>query len=193
MRFCFPTEREKRLEQNRAVIFGTMMRVAPNHIFGAVPSPLLNYRNRHILFDEETAWMVTESVHPRHGHFQFAEQGMQRPTQDIVQPHRASSSTLENVAEGPIPDVVFHHRCDLPPKAKWPRLRLDSEAYRLLCREVLGRDGWRCQSCGLVEGLQVHHIQLRSRLGDDPAGILVSLCARCHQEVHRQRHTLSGT
>jgi 5-methylcytosine-specific restriction endonuclease McrA len=48
-------------------------------------------------------------------------------------------------------------------------LRLDPEAYRLLCREVLERDGWRCQSCGRMEDLQVHHIQPRSGPGDDTA------------------------
>jgi len=71
-------------------------------------------------------------------------------------------------------------------RAKRPRLRLDPEAYRKLCREVLERDGWRCQSCGRMENLQVHHIQPRSRLGDDTAENLVALCAKCHQEVHRQ-------
>ena len=54
-------------------------------------------------------------------------------------------------------------------RAKQPRLRLDAEAYRQLCREVLKRDSWRCQSCGGIEGLHVHHIQYRSRLGDDAA------------------------
>jgi len=63
-------------------------------------------------------------------------------------------------------------------------LKLNSEAYRQLCREVLERDGWRCQSCGRTEGLQVHHIRPRSRLGDDTAENLIALCAECHQKVH---------
>ncbi|MGD0907850.1 MAG: HNH endonuclease [Candidatus Acidiferrales bacterium] len=71
-------------------------------------------------------------------------------------------------------------------RAKRPRLRLDPEAYRRLCREVLERDGWRCQSCGCIEGLQVHHIRPRSRLGDDAAENLIALCALCHQKAHRQ-------
>jgi 5-methylcytosine-specific restriction endonuclease McrA len=57
-----------------------------------------------------------------------------------------------------------------------PWLRLDPEAYRELCREVLERDGWRCQSCGRMEDLQVHHIKWRSRLGDDTAENLIALC-----------------
>src|ERR1700733_9845821 len=69
---------------------------------------------------------------------------------------------------------------------KAARLRLDPEAYRRLCREVLERDGWRCQSCGCIEGLQVHHISPRSRLGDDTAENLIALCAKCHQNLHRR-------
>jgi 5-methylcytosine-specific restriction endonuclease McrA len=78
-------------------------------------------------------------------------------------------------------------------RAKRPRLRLEPEAYRQHCREILERDGWRCQTCGRMEDLQVHHIQPRSHLGDDTEVNLVTLCAKCHQEVHRQEHTLSGT
>ena len=70
-------------------------------------------------------------------------------------------------------------------RAKRPRLRLEPEAYRQLCLEVLERDRWRCQSCGRMEGLQVHHIQPRSRLGNDTDENLVALCIRCHQEAHR--------
>jgi hypothetical protein len=40
-------------------------------------------------------------------------------------------------------------------RPKQPRLRLDPELYEQLCREVLQRDGWRCQSCGSLKNLQV--------------------------------------
>jgi 5-methylcytosine-specific restriction endonuclease McrA len=66
-----------------------------------------------------------------------------------------------------------------------PRLRLDPETYRQLCREVLERDRWRCQSCGRAEDLQVHHIRPRGRLGDDRASNLIALCALCYLKVHR--------
>ena len=68
-----------------------------------------------------------------------------------------------------------------------PRLRLESEAYRQLCLEVLKRDGWRCQKCGRIEDLQVHHIQSRGLLGDDADENLITLCVRCHQELHLRR------
>jgi 5-methylcytosine-specific restriction endonuclease McrA len=47
---------------------------------------------------------------------------------------------------------------------KSPRLRLDSKNYSELHRQVLERDGWRCQVCGGMQNLQVHHLKFRSRL-----------------------------
>ena len=44
--------------------------------------------------------------------------------------------------------------------AKTRRLRLDPESYRELHRQVLERDGWRCQVCGSMQNLQVHHLQI---------------------------------
>jgi hypothetical protein len=44
-----------------------------------------------------------------------------------------------------------------------PRFRLDPAAYAALHRLVLERDGWRCQACGTMQNLQVHHQQPRSR------------------------------
>ena len=69
-------------------------------------------------------------------------------------------------------------------KPKQPRLRLEPEAYRQLTRQVLARDGWRCQDCGTARDLQVHHIRSRGRLGDDAEENLITLCAACHQARH---------
>jgi 5-methylcytosine-specific restriction endonuclease McrA len=67
---------------------------------------------------------------------------------------------------------------------KRPRLRLDPESYRRLHQRVLDRDGWRCQSCGRSRDLQVHHIEPRSRLGNDTEENLITLCAACHRSCH---------
>jgi len=72
----------------------------------------------------------------------------------------------------------------IPPKRA--RLRLSAESYRQLHREVLRRDGWRCQRCGAMEGLEVHHVQFRSRSGDDDEVNLITLCGGCHRQAHRR-------
>ena len=69
---------------------------------------------------------------------------------------------------------------------KQSRLRLDPESYKQLCREVLQRDGWRCQSCGSLQNLQIHHKQYRSRSGNDSEQNLITLCADCHLLIHRR-------
>jgi 5-methylcytosine-specific restriction endonuclease McrA len=66
-----------------------------------------------------------------------------------------------------------------------PRLRLSADSYRKLRAEVLQRDGWRCQTCGSRDRLQVHHIRSRGRLGDDTDENLITLCADCHSDIHR--------
>jgi len=69
---------------------------------------------------------------------------------------------------------------------KSPRIRLDATSYRDLHRRVLERDGWRCQVCGSMQHLQVHHLKLRSQAGSDVEQNLITLCAECHERVHRK-------
>lgn len=69
--------------------------------------------------------------------------------------------------------------------SKSPRLRLDSIAYENLRQQVLRRDGWRCQSCGAMSNLEVHHQQFRSQSGNDLETNLITLCASCHGRTHR--------
>ena len=68
---------------------------------------------------------------------------------------------------------------------KSPRLRLAQELYENLRQQVLRRDGWRCQSCGAMSNLEVHHRELRSRSGADAEQNLITLCTACHAIVHR--------
>ncbi len=65
-----------------------------------------------------------------------------------------------------------------------PRRKLDPVNYRALRKQVLMRDRWRCQWCGSLRSLQVYHRKFRSRLGDDTAQNLITLCADCHREEH---------
>jgi 5-methylcytosine-specific restriction endonuclease McrA len=64
-------------------------------------------------------------------------------------------------------------------------LRLDPVSYENLRQLVLRRDGWRCQSCGTMANLEVHHKQLRSHSGEDSELNLVTLCTQCHTGIHR--------
>jgi 5-methylcytosine-specific restriction endonuclease McrA len=67
---------------------------------------------------------------------------------------------------------------------KRPRIRKEPELYARLRREILERDGWRCQKCGCSRNLDVHHRIRRSALGDDRETNLITLCRECHQIVH---------
>ena len=69
-------------------------------------------------------------------------------------------------------------------RQKRHRLKLKIEAYTLLRKRVLERDGWRCQQCGSSKDLHVHHLTRRSELGDDAEENLLTLCAWCHSHVH---------
>jgi 5-methylcytosine-specific restriction endonuclease McrA len=65
------------------------------------------------------------------------------------------------------------------------RIRLDPMSYEDLRQQVLRRDGWRCQSCGSMSNLEVHHQQFRSHYGDDSEKNLITLCTHCHVGFHR--------
>ncbi|MGH9517131.1 MAG: HNH endonuclease [Terriglobales bacterium] len=72
--------------------------------------------------------------------------------------------------------------CSIP---KRPRLRLDRVTYRQLHEHVLKRDGWRCQNCGTMTSLEVHHQKFRSHSGDDSKENLITLCTSCHSKWHK--------
>jgi 5-methylcytosine-specific restriction endonuclease McrA len=72
-------------------------------------------------------------------------------------------------------------------RQKQPRLELSPEEYKKLRIRVLERDGWRCQECGSMERLEVHHINRRSQLGGDVMQNLITLCAVCHGKCHGGR------
>jgi 5-methylcytosine-specific restriction endonuclease McrA len=67
---------------------------------------------------------------------------------------------------------------------KSPRVRLDSAESQRLRARVLKRDSWRCQSCGSMSNLEVHHARFRSQQGDDTDENLITLCSRCHKHLH---------
>jgi len=64
--------------------------------------------------------------------------------------------------------------------------RLDALSFESLRQQILRRDGWRCQSCGTMSNLEVHHREFRSHSGSDSEENLITLCAACHTRVHRR-------
>ena len=73
-------------------------------------------------------------------------------------------------------------------RARAHRLRLDPLSYERLRQQILCRDGWRCQSCGTMSNLEVHHKRFRSHSGHDSDKNLITLCSTCHAFVHRSRN-----
>jgi ATP-dependent DNA helicase RecQ len=71
-------------------------------------------------------------------------------------------------------------------RPKTPPLRLDPVSYESLRQQILNRDGWRCQSCGTMSNLEIHHKQFRSHSGDDSEENLITLCTACHARMHRR-------
>jgi 5-methylcytosine-specific restriction endonuclease McrA len=72
-------------------------------------------------------------------------------------------------------------------RSELSRLRLDPISYEDVRQRVLRRDGWRCQSCGTMSNLEVHHQQFRSHSGHDVEENLITLCAICHGVKHARR------
>jgi 5-methylcytosine-specific restriction endonuclease McrA len=64
-------------------------------------------------------------------------------------------------------------------------LRLDPLSYERLRQQILRRNGWRCQFCGTMSNLELHHIEFRSHSGADSEENLITLCTGCHRSVHQ--------
>ncbi|PYV65677.1 MAG: hypothetical protein DMG97_31605 [Acidobacteria bacterium] len=69
-------------------------------------------------------------------------------------------------------------------------LRLEEKAYEALRGQILRRDGWRCQACGAMTNLEVHHKRFRSQSGEDTEQNLITLCFDCHAHAHHRTEYL---
>ena len=70
---------------------------------------------------------------------------------------------------------------------KRPRVKLEPKDYAVLHQQVLERDNWRCQACGSMQNLEVHHMQFRSHSGSDTKQNLITLCFACHGRFHNDK------
>ena len=70
-------------------------------------------------------------------------------------------------------------------------MRQLSEADRSISEQsrlhILIRDSWRCQVCGSMSRLEVHHQVFRSHGGEDSDENLIVLCHECHMGLHARR------
>jgi len=61
---------------------------------------------------------------------------------------------------------------------------LKSDAWQRKRYVVLRRDNWKCVYCG-NRATQVHHTRYaRLNIGKEPIEWLVSICKKCHDEIH---------
>ena len=52
----------------------------------------------------------------------------------------------------------------------------------------LNRDNYKCKCCGLKKGtLEVHHIIYKSKGGSDDLDNLITLCRKCHKDLHSDK------
>jgi 5-methylcytosine-specific restriction endonuclease McrA len=61
--------------------------------------------------------------------------------------------------------------------------RLRYRQWQRVRKQVLERDGYRCQQCGSVKGLVVHHIRPWVETQDDSLGNLITVCRACHARL----------
>jgi 5-methylcytosine-specific restriction endonuclease McrA len=57
-------------------------------------------------------------------------------------------------------------------------------------RAVYNRDGWHCRHCNKNSQLTPHHVIYRSAGGTDDLNNLLTLCMKCHDDVHGGRLTV---
>ena len=60
---------------------------------------------------------------------------------------------------------------------------IHSELWRSRAAEAICKAGYRCQQCGSIARLQVHH-NAYNRLGAELDSDLGVLCDSCHKKLH---------
>jgi 5-methylcytosine-specific restriction endonuclease McrA len=81
------------------------------------------------------------------------------------------------------------------------RLAFRKQVEKLVYRAVDARDQYRCRACGercspsatsLLQKAHRHHIRFRSAGGETVTANVVTVCARCHADLHAYRLTIEG-
>jgi 5-methylcytosine-specific restriction endonuclease McrA len=75
---------------------------------------------------------------------------------------------------------------------KKARLSKKEKQWRLTRAVVQVRDRFKCRHCRTKDGVDVHHIKLRSAGGKDDSANCCLLCRICHAEIHAYRLSVKG-
>ena len=59
--------------------------------------------------------------------------------------------------------------------------------HKAMATSCFRRDDWKCRHCGNRSSLHPHHVIFRSADGDDSLDNLLTLCVKCHMDVHDGR------
>jgi 5-methylcytosine-specific restriction endonuclease McrA len=58
---------------------------------------------------------------------------------------------------------------------------------RAVSQAVYRRDDWHCRHCNRSSSLTPHHVVYQSASGIDTLDNLLTLCIKCHNDVHERR------
>jgi 5-methylcytosine-specific restriction endonuclease McrA len=61
---------------------------------------------------------------------------------------------------------------------------------KTLAMLVFQRDDWHCRCCHTMNGLDPHHVVYKSFGGSDTLDNLLTLCRKCHDDIHGGRVTI---
>lgn len=61
---------------------------------------------------------------------------------------------------------------------------------KAISQAVYNRDGWHCRHCNNSSSLTPHHVVFQSAGGPDTLDNLLTLCIKCHNDVHEARLTV---
>lgn len=69
---------------------------------------------------------------------------------------------------------------------KWGYQKGSNYGFANTKAKVLNRDNYTCQNCKTKKGtMEVHHIIYRSNGGSDEETNLITLCRKCHDDIHK--------
>lgn len=66
---------------------------------------------------------------------------------------------------------------------KIPKVILSKQEYYWQALEIFESQEWRCDKCGRIKPLQLHHKTKRSHGRDDSKENLCGLCSDCHRKA----------